>query len=409
MSARANAINATIASQLTTLCIYPLDLAKTKFQASSAKSDVKYRSLFDAFNCILQQDGVVGLYAGMGAELLQQALMQGCFFFCYQYFKGVARNMNPNDIYTVQIVFNTDCENEELQKQLCQAVTSMPMMGAISGFVVDVNNPNEVAITIELPVPDSDLESVRQQFNDLWKESLQNKLRLISEEDLKIAERISKTKVKSVTVGERNDLSTTQTALAGLCAGSITVFIMLPVSSVLTRMQTRSNKSPDAAAGIVGTLQYLNETNGFGSLYRGLVPGLILTSNPTIVNLLFDKGKAKWLRGKGKTSLDASEAFLLACIAKLIATIITYPYIISKTRLMTVDNATGKPLYRNTAHVLATILQKEGALGVYRGLFAQSFTSVLKMGLLLMFKERVPIYLKLLRQFLVQKSLTDVK
>jgi len=405
MSARANAINATIASQLTTLCIYPLDLAKTKFQASSAKSDVKYRSLLDVLQNVLDEQGVPGLYNGIGAELLQQALMQGCFFFCYQYFKGVARKMNPDDIYTVRIVFKMNSHDQSLQQRIRDDVTSMPMMGAISGCISDISNPNEISMTFQLPVKDSDLDSVQQQFNSQWKQALQDKIIIQSDTTKNEPERIPHPSVKSVTVGEKSDLSTAQTALAGLSAGCVTVFVMLPVSSVLTRMQTRSIEAPDTALGVAGTLKYLIATNGFGSLYRGLVPGLILTSNPTIVNLLFDKGKAKCLRGGNKTQLDASEAFLLACIAKFIATVLTYPYIISKTRLMTVDNKTGKPLYTSTGHVLATILKTEGPMGIYRGLLTQSFTSVLKMGLLLTFKERIPLYIALFKRFLVEKSM----
>lgn len=91
------------------------------------------------------------------------------------------------------------------------------------------------------------------------------------------------------------------------------------------------------------------EGNGMGRFWRGFTPSLILTCNPAINYTTFDVLKALWLKRRAKSRavaavgplhvgdefLDPIEAFVIAAIAKSIATLVTYPLIRAKVILMT--------------------------------------------------------------------------
>lgn len=57
-----------------TVFVQPLDLVKTRMQIQGVGGTKKeYKNTFDAFTKILQKEGVVGIYRGLGAGLLRQA------------------------------------------------------------------------------------------------------------------------------------------------------------------------------------------------------------------------------------------------------------------------------------------------------------------------------------------------
>lgn len=57
-----------------TCVVQPLDLVKTRMQISGAGGAKKeYANTFDAFTKILKNEGVRGIYRGLGAGLLRQA------------------------------------------------------------------------------------------------------------------------------------------------------------------------------------------------------------------------------------------------------------------------------------------------------------------------------------------------
>ena len=75
------------------------------------------------------------------------------------------------------------------------------------------------------------------------------------------------------------------------------------------------------------------------SLWKGLVPALLLCSNPAIHYTVFDVLKTNLLSLPGgarrkKSKLSMSEAFILGLLAKFVATMVTYPLIRAKVMLM---------------------------------------------------------------------------
>lgn len=122
---------------------------------------------------------------------------------------------------------------------------------------------------------------------------------------------------------------------------------------------------------------------GGAGLFQGLGPALVLVINPTIQYMVFSKVKEAYLRGRTRAS--ALEVFVLGAIAKVAATLVTYPYILVKSCLQA--NHTGSGTLTATA-VMSRILSEEGVLGFYKGLKSKIMQSVLMASFLFMFQVR---------------------
>lgn len=153
-------------------------------------------------------------------------------------------------------------------------------------------------------------------------------------------------------------LSTLQSILAGLLAGSATVVLTNPIWVVNTRVTTGKG------AGAVGTLLALLRDEGPTALFSGVVPALVLVMNPILQYTLFEQLKNGVERRRGRVT--PGTAFVLGAVGKLFATGVTYPYITVKSQ-MHVRGAGGKK--EGVVEALRRVVREEGWGGLYKGLF----------------------------------------
>jgi adenine nucleotide transporter 17 len=121
-------------------------------------------------------------------------------------------------------------------------------------------------------------------------------------------------------------------------------------------------------------------------LWNGTLASLVLVSNPTIQFFAYDKLKVLLENYKNSKNFNSWEIFFLGAIAKLIATILTYPLQIAQSRLRALKrkndenkkknneknietNEEKQERYLNTFDCLIKIFQKDGFLGWFTGLF----------------------------------------
>ncbi|WWD07483.1 hypothetical protein V865_005584 [Kwoniella europaea PYCC6329] len=131
-------------------------------------------------------------------------------------------------------------------------------------------------------------------------------------------------------------LSTSAELLLGALAGGLAQIFTIPVQVIATRQQlwrpphqeskTHGNVDPPS---LMETAQEIISENGITGLWTGLKPGLVLTVNPAITYGVFERLKSYRLSQKpqGGGKLGVGESFWLGVTSKMLATVVTYPYI----------------------------------------------------------------------------------
>ncbi|KAF8494103.1 mitochondrial carrier [Russula emetica] len=195
-------------------------------------------------------------------------------------------------------------------------------------------------------------------------------------------------------------LSTLESMLAGLIAGSATAIISNPIW-VIQNAQTVSGMNevskeksvlPQKRLGLFATAAQLLHTSGLSAFSRGLGPALVLVVNPVLQYTVFEQLKNALVRrrrmaGRVSKLLTDWDFFLLGALSKLVATGVTYPYIVVKSRLQA-GHATAKR-YRSGLHGLRTIIAEEGMSGIYKGAGPKLLQSVLTAAILFASQRRI--------------------
>ncbi|KAH9978300.1 mitochondrial carrier domain-containing protein [Russula compacta] len=195
-------------------------------------------------------------------------------------------------------------------------------------------------------------------------------------------------------------LSTLESMLAGLIAGTATAVISNPVWVIQTAqavsgmdgMSAETSAPPIRRLGLLGTAARLLRTDGPAAFFRGLGPALVLVVNPVIQYTVFEQLKNTLVRrrrraGRLGTLLTDWDFFLLGAISKLVSTGVTYPYIVLKSRLQAGHATTTR--YRSALHGLRIIIAEEGISGIYKGAGPKLLQSVLTAAILFASQRRI--------------------
>ncbi|GKA48176.1 peroxisomal nicotinamide adenine dinucleotide carrier [Tanacetum coccineum] len=205
--------------------------------------------------------------------------------------------------------------------------------------------------------------------------------------------------------------------LAGAGGGIIAQLITYPLQTVNTRQQTdRDPKKRTNKAGTVEQMLQVVQQEGWGRLYSGLAPSLVgtacsqvqkslgeveswdsgksffptLVSNPSIQFMLYET-LLKKLKQRRALSNSNKGIFLLGALAKLGATVVTYPLLVVKSRLQA-RQAIGldkKHQYEGTLDAILKMIRYEGLHGFYKGMSTKIVQSVLAAAVLFMVKEEL--------------------
>ncbi|KAF7968895.1 hypothetical protein HWV62_18292 [Athelia sp. TMB] len=203
-------------------------------------------------------------------------------------------------------------------------------------------------------------------------------------------------------------LSTIESILTGLIAGSATTMISNPIWVVQTSQAVRTlNVTPDDPAhpkvvikklGFIETIQNILAKDGVGAFWRGIGPALVLVINPVLQYTVFEQLKnilirrrTEKLRAGGLATavavLSDWDFFFLGALSKLVATGSTYPYIVVKSRMQAGHAHALK--YKSALDGLLTILKDEGIEGLYRGIGSKLVQSVLTAAILFVGQRRI--------------------
>uniref|UniRef100_A0A165YVG1 Peroxisomal nicotinamide adenine dinucleotide carrier n=1 Tax=Daucus carota subsp. sativus TaxID=79200 RepID=A0A165YVG1_DAUCS len=231
--------------------------------------------------------------------------------------------------------------------------------------------------------------------------------------------------------------------LVAASAGSLNVLLTNPIWVLVTRMQTHTQaetkmleakkealRNEASQSGIIGASlqekfaeldsikpqpygtrhaasEVYNEA-GIAGFWKGIVPTLIMVCNPSIQFMIYETS-LKRLRAKraankqGSKDVSALEVFLLGAVAKLGATLATYPLLVVKSRLQAKQDIGGNislrysgkqvtcvsSAHEGTLDAIIKMIRYEGFSSFYKGMSTKIVQSVFAASVLFMIKEEL--------------------
>jgi len=201
-----------------------------------------------------------------------------------------------------------------------------------------------------------------------------------------------------------SDISVLESILVASVAGCVNVLLTNPAWVVATRMQAQQ-KSRGGEARRLGMMQVigqLHQESGLAGFWKGLVPALVMVSNPTLQYIIYEWLVARLMalrraahaggadKKKPPARLTTRDVFLLTALAKMGATLITYPLLVIKNRLQAMSKSTAREAqYTGVLDAVLRIRSQEGVRGFYKGMKVKMIQTVLAAALLMAIKEQV--------------------
>jgi len=132
---------------------------------------------------------------------------------------------------------------------------------------------------------------------------------------------------------------------------------------VKTRMQLETGKSKH---GLVGSFQAIIKEEGFGRLYRGLVPPLLLEAPKRATKFAANDFWGKqYLKLTGEAKMTQQLSILTGCSAGATESFVVVPFELVKIKLQ--DKLSP---YSGPMDVVRKVIRTEGVLGLYAGMEA---------------------------------------
>ncbi|KAF7344082.1 Mitochondrial carrier [Mycena venus] len=148
---------------------------------------------------------------------------------------------------------------------------------------------------------------------------------------------------------------------------------------------------PTDTPGMVETAKYLIASDGLQALWAGVGPALVLVINPIIQYTVFEQLKKLMITSpvdpnEAAAVLSDSDYFVLGALSKFMATGITYPYMSSGKKMRCARR------YMASLH---TIIRTEGIKGLYRGVGTKIVQSVLAAAITFAAQRRIFEFMKM--------------
>ena len=214
--------------------------------------------------------------------------------------------------------------------------------------------------------------------------------------------------------------------VVGALAGALTRLITAPIANVVTRKQTAamtastSSSSQGGPTNVPSTkaiIRSIIEEKGPQGLWSGYSATLVLTLNPSITFFLYEFLKRALLPSHRRSKPGPRATFLLAAISKAVASTVTYPFSLAKTRAQVSSRASSpvknekgvdsgatagvledesdsrkcqaRASRKSALFMILEVVRTEGILGLYDGLAVEVLKGFLSHGMTMLVKESV--------------------
>ncbi|CCG85136.1 Mitochondrial thiamine pyrophosphate carrier 1 [Taphrina deformans PYCC 5710] len=171
-----------------------------------------------------------------------------------------------------------------------------------------------------------------------------------------------------------------ETVVCGGTAGLVARFFIAPLDVLKIRLQLQSSSSGQLYRGTVHGFRTIVQEEGVRALWKGNVPAELLYVTYSATQFLTYKTTNDASRALCPSSWpEATHAFIAGAGAGAVATTVTYPFDLLRTRFAAQRNSGP---YKSLRKAVAEVVRTEGLRGMYRGLYASITQIVPYMGLL---------------------------
>jgi hypothetical protein len=202
----------------------------------------------------------------------------------------------------------------------------------------------------------------------------------------------------------------------GVVSGAFSKLFTTPIQQIVTRKQTAAmlkQESPTTIPPLSSTRDIaweIRREKGLQGFWSGYSSSIVLTLNPSITMLLHKALMRLVVPRANRDNPGVRMTFLLAAISKALASTVTYPFSLAKTRLQ-VSSQKPNPITGETSEsrksetplearavqarqrtVFSTIMriaQTEGLWALYQGLGAEVLKGFFSHGITMLMKDRI--------------------
>lgn len=212
--------------------------------------------------------------------------------------------------------------------------------------------------------------------------------------------------------GKSVGISVGASMLVASLAGCVNVLLTNPIWVVITQMQALHKHRQGMSTVAVARQVYRD--HGVAGFFKGLMPSMVMVVNPTIQYIIYESLVARALdirkaaqkqagsihAGRSAAAVAAAPAkglalswldiFVLSALAKIGATLVTYPLLVVKNRLQAINRHTEAEMqYTGVVDAVRRMLADEGLAGFYKGMRVKLLQTVLAAAILMTLKEEI--------------------
>jgi solute carrier family 25 folate transporter 32 len=158
---------------------------------------------------------------------------------------------------------------------------------------------------------------------------------------------------------------------SSVISSAITILSTNPLWMIRTRLMTQPlsvTKNSYYYSSILNAISTIYRNEGFTAFYKGLGPSFLGISHVAIQFPLYEQIKIYLKKDKGSDDLEKSSILMASSLSKIIASLITYPHEVVRTRLQTQIGNAADAKYQSLVQSIRMIYKEEGMSSFYKGI-----------------------------------------